>query len=128
MRAVEADVPLALLLGIVERMRVKERPDELAADVFEAEFEVRVLINGVVPTIKRSGADVDALLIRNFFRRDEARRITSARGGDGGIERMRESISESDAGGAAIDVLAGMRAVEHARLGGHVGKLFYTRA
>jgi len=41
--AVEADVPLALLLGIVEGMRVEERPDELAADVFKAEFEVGVL-------------------------------------------------------------------------------------
>ncbi len=32
--AVEADVALALLLGIVERMRVEEGPDELAADIF----------------------------------------------------------------------------------------------
>jgi len=33
LRAVEADVALALLLGIVEGMRVEEGPDELAADI-----------------------------------------------------------------------------------------------
>ena len=33
-RAIEADVPLALLFGIVEGMRVEEGPDELAADIF----------------------------------------------------------------------------------------------
>ena len=43
LRAIEADVTLALLLGIIERMRVQEGPDELAADVFQAEFEMGVL-------------------------------------------------------------------------------------
>ena len=38
--AVQADVALALLLGIVEGMSVEKGPDELAADVFEAEFEM----------------------------------------------------------------------------------------
>src|SRR5215469_3103396 len=108
-------------------MRVQERPDELAADVFEAELEMRVLVDRVVPAIKRGGADVEALLIRYFFRRDQARSVAGARGGDGGIKRMREGIPEGDAGGAGIDVLAGVRTVEHARLGGHVGRLFYTR-
>ena len=41
--AVESDVALALLFGIVKRMRVEKGPDELAADVFEAEFEMGVL-------------------------------------------------------------------------------------
>src|SRR5271154_149850 len=49
LRAVEPDVPLALLLGIVERMRVEEGPHELPAHIFEPEFEMRVLINGVMP-------------------------------------------------------------------------------
>ena len=35
LRTVEAYIALALLLGIVKRMGVKKRPDELAADVFE---------------------------------------------------------------------------------------------
>ena len=49
LRAVQPHVALALLLGIVERMRVQERPDELPADVFEPEFEMRVLVDGVMP-------------------------------------------------------------------------------
>src|SRR5215469_7176300 len=119
--AVEADVALALLLGIVERMRVQEGPDELPADVFEAEFEVRVLVDSVMPAVKRGGADVEALFVGDLFRRDEARRVTSARGGDCGIKRMREGVAESDARPGGINMLAGMRAVEHARLGSHVG-------
>src|SRR5947207_3003790 len=126
LRAVQADVALALLLGIVKRMRVKERPDELAADVFETEFEMRMLVNRVVSAIERCGADVEALLVRNFLGVDEARRIAGARGGDGGIEGMRKGIPESDARRAGFHVLAGTRAIEHARLGGHVGGLFYT--
>src|SRR6266700_1484955 len=43
--AVHANVALRLLLGIVERMGVEEGPDELAADIFEAEFEMSVLEN-----------------------------------------------------------------------------------
>src|SRR5215475_1696492 len=125
LRAVEADVALALLLGIIERMRVKEGPDELAADVFEAEFKMRVLVDRVVAAVKRRGADAEALLVGNLFGSDEARRIAGARGGDGGIERMRESIPESDAELSGNNVLAGVRAVEHARLRGHVGGLFY---
>ena len=34
LRAIETDVTLALLLGIVEGMGVEERPDELTADAF----------------------------------------------------------------------------------------------
>ena len=67
MRAVEADVTLALLLGVIERMRVQERPDKLAADIFEAEFEMRVLIDGVMATEVSGGADGDALLVGDFL-------------------------------------------------------------
>src|ERR1035437_5315637 len=45
---VHADIALALLLGIVKRMRVEKRPDELATDVFEAELKMRVLEDGVM--------------------------------------------------------------------------------
>src|ERR1700674_120467 len=91
--AVEADVALALLLGIVERMRVKEGPDELAADVFEAEFEMGVLVDGMVTAVERGGADVEALFIRDFFGADEARGITGAGRGDSGIKRMRKGVA-----------------------------------
>src|SRR5665213_1988636 len=46
--AIEAHVTLALLLRIVKRVSVQERPHELPADVLEAKFEMRVLINGVM--------------------------------------------------------------------------------
>src|ERR671923_1473175 len=88
---------------------------------------MRMLINRVMATVKRSGADVEALLVGDLFRCNEARRVASARGGDSGVERMRERIPKGDAGRGGINVLAGMRAVEHARLGSHVGRLFYTR-
>ncbi len=52
MHVVHADVALALLLGIVEGMGVEEGPDEMAADIFEAEFEMGVLEDGVVAAVK----------------------------------------------------------------------------
>jgi len=103
LRAVEADVTLALLLGIIEGMSVKERPDELAADIFQAEFEMGVLVDGVMAAVERGSADVEALLIGNFFGRDEARGVTGAGGGDGGVVGMRESVAESDAGSGGFD-------------------------
>src|ERR1700730_14664306 len=57
-RVCEADVPLALLLGIVEGVRVQERPDELPADVFESKFKMRVLIDRVMAAEKRGRADL----------------------------------------------------------------------
>ena len=72
MRAVQTNVALALLLGIVERMRVKKRPDELAAYIFQAKFEMCVLVNGVMAAVEGSGADVEALLVGDFFRADQA--------------------------------------------------------
>src|SRR5712664_4874368 len=61
LRAIEADVALALLLGIVEGMRVEERPDELAGDIFQAELEMGVLVDGVMARVEGSGTDVEAL-------------------------------------------------------------------
>ncbi len=126
LRAVEADVALALLLGIVKRMGVEEGPDELAADVFEAEFEMGVLVDGVMAAVESGGADVEALLVRDFFRADEARRVAGTRGGDGGIEGMGEGVAESDARRGGFDEFAGTGIIEHAGLGGHVGVSFYT--
>ena len=126
MRAVEADVALALLLGIVERMGVEEGPDEVTADVFEAEFEMGVLVDGVMAAVEGGGADVGALLVGDFFGADEARGVAGARGGDGGIERMSEGVAEGDARRSGFDELARARAIEHARLSSHVGNSFYT--
>ena len=84
-------------------MGVKEGPDELAADIFEAEFEMGVLVNGVMAAVEGGGADVEALLVGDFFGDDEARCVASAGGGDGRVVGMRESIAESDAGGSGFD-------------------------
>ena len=81
--AVHANVALALLLGIVERMSVKKGPDELAADVFEAEFKVGVLENGVMTAVEGGSADVDALLFGDFSGGDKGGGIAGAGGGDG---------------------------------------------
>ena len=96
-RAIVADVALALLLGVVEGMGVQERPDELAADVFEAKLEVRVLIDGVVAGVERGGADGGALLFGDLLRTDQARSVAGARGGDGRVEGLREGVAQRDA-------------------------------
>ena len=95
--AVEPHVALALLLGIIKRMRVQERPDELAADVFEAELKMRVLVDGVVAGVESRRADGGALLLGDFVGRDQARRVAGARRGDGRVVRMREGIAQRDA-------------------------------
>ena len=96
-RAIQAHVALALLLGVVEGMGVQERPDKLAADVFEAKLKVRVLVDRVVAGVKRGGADRRALLVGDLFGTDQARRVAGARGGDGRIVGMREGIAQRDA-------------------------------
>lgn len=128
LRTIEANVALALLLGIVERMGVQKGPDELAADVFEAELEMGVLVDGVMAAIESGGADVEALLVSDFFGDDEARGVASAGGGDGGIVRMREGVAKSDAWRGGFDEFSGAAWFEHAGLCGHVGKQFYTGA
>ena len=126
MRAVEADVALALLLGIVKRMRVEERPDELPGDMFEAELEVRVLVDRVMAAVERGGADVEALLVGDFFGTDQARGVAGARGGDGGVIRMSPGVAEGDAGGSRFDEFARVGIFEHTGLGGHGADEFNT--
>ncbi len=103
LRAIEADVALALLLGIIERVGMEEGPHELAADIFEAEFEMGVLVDGVMATIERGGADVEALLVGDFFGDDKARGVAGAGGGDGGVVGVGEGVAESDPGGGGFD-------------------------
>ena len=103
LRAIQADIALALLLGIIERVGMEERPDELPADILETEFEMSMLVDGVMSAIESGGADVEALFVGDFFGCDETRSIASARGGDGGIVRVRESIAKGDAGWRGFD-------------------------
>ena len=124
---IHADVALALLLGIVKRMGMKEGPDELPADIFKAEFEMSVLKDRVMAAVESGGADIEALFVRDFRWADEGRRIAGAGCGDRGVERMREGVAESDARRRSLNEIA-MRTFEHARLSGHVGGLFYRNA
>src|SRR5258708_6913195 len=123
---VEANVALALLFGIVKGMSVEKGPDELAADVFEAEFEMGVLVDGVMAAVKGGSTNVEALLVGDFFGTDQAWRVAGARGGDGGIEGMSEGVAECDARRGGFDEFAGARAVKHARLSSHDGRSLYT--
>ncbi len=97
LRAIQPHVALALLLGIVKRMRVEKRPDELPAHIFEPEFEVRVLVNGVMPAEIRSRADGHALLFGDFLGNHQMRRIAGARRRNRGIERVRERVAQRHA-------------------------------
>ena len=103
LRAIQADVALALLLGIVERVGVEKRPDELTADILEAEFEMGVLVDSVVAAIECGGTNVEALLVGDFFGEYQARGIAGAGGGDGGIVGVSESVAEGDARRCGFD-------------------------
>jgi hypothetical protein len=85
-----------------------------------------VLKDGVMAAVEGGGADVEALLVGDFFGGDEMVGVAGAGGGDGGVKWMGEGVSESDAGGGGLYLCAGGDAVEHARLSGHVGESFYT--
>jgi hypothetical protein len=104
LRVIQAHVALALLLRIIKRMRVQERPDELTADIFEPEFKVRVLIDRVVAAKIRAGSNHDPLLIRNFFGTDQSCRIASSRCGDRRIEGVRERVAKRYARRAGLDL------------------------
>ena len=105
---------------------MKERPDELAAHVFEAKFEMRVLVDGVMAAVKGRRADVEALLVGDFVGIDQARGIAGARGGDGGVEGMAEGVAQSDARRPGFDATGNRHSFKHAGLRGHVRELFYT--
>ncbi|MNC88827.1 hypothetical protein D3C83_46900 [compost metagenome] len=72
-RLAQPDVALARLLGVVERIRVEEGPDELPRDVLEAELEVRVLVDRVVAGVERQRADQVALAVGHLRDGDDAR-------------------------------------------------------
>jgi hypothetical protein len=99
----------------------------LAADVFEPEFEMGVLVDGVMAAVEGGGANVEALLVGNFFWADQPRGVTSAGGGDGGVKGMSEGVAESDARRAGSHEFAGTRAIKHARLSSHDGSSLYGK-
>src|SRR5262249_150517 len=71
-------------------------------------------------------ANVQALLIVNFFGADQARGIAGSRGGDGGIKGMLEGIAETDSRLSRFHGVGRRSAFEHAGLGSHVESRFYT--
>ena len=75
--------------------------------------------------VEGGGADVEALLVGDFFRGDEMVGVASAGGGDGRVKWMSEGIPESDARSGRLYWCAGRDAFEHAGLSGHVGGSFY---
>src|SRR5256885_3762683 len=121
---IHADVALALLLGVVERVCVEKRPDELAADVFEAEFERGVLEDGVVTAVEGGGANVEALLVGDLFRTDEMVGVTSSSGGDSGIERMIEKVAKGYARWGRFYGFGGGGGHQQVRVGGPRGRGF----
>src|ERR1700678_1381837 len=58
---------------------------------------MRVLIYGVMAAKVGARSDHHSLLVRNFFGADQSSGIASSRGGDSGIEGMRERIAEGNA-------------------------------
>jgi len=122
--AVEPDVALALLYGIVKRMSMKKRPDELTTNIFETEFKVGMLKNGVVAAVKCGSANVDALLLGDFAVVNDVRRIARSSRGHRRIERMRERIAKGYPRGASFhDGICGAD-FRCSWLGGHLGKHF----
>ena len=95
-RLLQFDVALARLLGVVEGIPVQDAPHELARDVFEAELEVGVLIDGVMACLERERADRVALAIRDFVDGDDPRRIARPRGGNRAVERVLGRIAQRD--------------------------------
>jgi hypothetical protein len=80
----------------------------------------------VVATVESGSADVEALLVSDLVGSDQAGRIASPGGRDRRIEGMRKGVAEGDAWGRRLDRIRRRRTFEHARLGGHVEKSFYT--
>src|SRR4029077_11954268 len=101
--AIEPDVTLALLLRVVERMRVQKRPHELAAYVLQAKFKMRVLINRMVARVVSRGAYRGALFFGDLVRRNQPWSVAGAGGGDSGVIRMRERIAQRDARNRLLD-------------------------
>jgi len=89
---------------------------------------MRVLVNGVMSAEEGGGANVETLLVVDFFRADEAGRVAGAGGGNGRVEGMREGVTKSYPWRSGRDELAGISRLKHARLCSHDGVSLYTPA
>jgi hypothetical protein len=87
---------------------------------------MRVLVNGVMTAEESGSADVEALLVIDFFGSNKTGRVTGARSGDSGIEGMSESVAESDPWWSGLNEFARISGLKQARLSGHVGRIVYT--
>ena len=101
---------------------MQKRPHKLPAYVFHAKFEMRVLVDRVMPAIEGGRANIESLLVRDFVGIDQARGIAGARGGDGRIERVQEGVTQSHPRRARFHQARVRSALKHARLCGHVGR------
>ena len=77
-------------------MAVKQAPNELTGDVLQSEYEVGVLVDGVVPTVERSSADGVPLPIRDLGWLDDTRHIACACGSNREVEGVLEVCEEPD--------------------------------
>lgn len=91
----------------------------MAADVLQAKFKMRVLVNRMVPAVKRGCADVDPLLFGHFLGLDQTRRIARPGSGNGGIIGMRKCVAQSDARGGAFNAILGKRRCGKGHVPGH---------
>jgi hypothetical protein len=104
---------------------MKKGPDKLAADVFQAEFEMRVLVHGVMAAVEGGCADIEALFVGDFVRGDQTRGVASARRGNGRIEGMGKRVAECYARRSGIDRVRDRHAIEHTGLSSHWKKILH---
>jgi hypothetical protein len=74
-------------------MAVQSTPDELAGDVLQPELKVGMLKDGVMASVVGGLTDRFALLLSDLPGLDDARRVTSARGGNRRIVGALEIVS-----------------------------------
>src|ERR1700735_53683 len=119
LRTIQLHVALTLLFGVIKRMRVKQRPHKLPADIFQSEFEMGVLKYGVMSAIVSCGSDRHALLVSDFLETDKAGRIACASSRNRRIERMSEIISQRYPRRSGFHLGSGRRIRRWIKLRGH---------
>jgi hypothetical protein len=80
----------------------------------------------VMAAIESACTDIEPLLVGDFFRANQFRRVAGARRGDSGIVGMRKRISQGYARRSGLHEFPRTRPFKHARLISHDGRLFYT--
>jgi len=67
LRAIQPHVALALLFGVIKWMCVKQRPNELPADILQPKFEMSMLKYGVMSAVVGGRSDRHPLLVGDFL-------------------------------------------------------------